>query len=214
MSKRKRRYFYARVSTKKQNLDRQLKAAREHYDIPDDCIFKDKQSGKNMDRDDYQRMKSILEPGDEVIVLSLDRLGRKKEELKAELAWFKEHGVIVRILNIPTTLMEIPEGQEWLMDMVNNIIIEVLGAVAEQEREMMLERQAEGIDAMPVDSKGRRVSKKTGGCFGPAEIRPDNFEEVYARQQRGEIKLAEALKLVGVGRTKWYELAREAVSNG
>lgn len=203
------RYFYARVSTKKQNLDRQLKVAREHYDIPDECIFKDKQSGKDMDRADYQRMKDMLNRGDEVIVLSLDRLGRKKEELKSEIAWFKEHGVVLRILNIPTTLIEIPEGQEWIMDMVTNVLVEVLGAVAEQEREMMLERQAEGIDAMLVDEKGRRVSRKTGGRFGPAEKRPENFAEVYARQQRGELTLKEALAEVGIGRTRWYELAKE-----
>lgn len=207
---KRNRYFYARVSTKKQNLARQLKAARDRYDIPDECIFTDKQSGKSMDRDEYQRMKSILEPGDEVIVLSLDRLGRKKEEVKAELAWFKEHGVMVRILNIPTTLMEIPEGQEWLIDMLNNIVVEVMGAIAEQEREMMLERQAEGIDAMPVDENGKRVSTKTGGNFGPAKKVPINFKEVYERQQNGELSLKEALAEVGVGRTRWYELAREA----
>jgi DNA invertase Pin-like site-specific DNA recombinase len=210
MSKRRgKRYFYARVSTKKQNLARQLKVARERYaDIPDECIFTDKQSGKNMDRDEYQRMKSLLEPGDEVIVLSLDRLGRKKEEVKAELAWFKAHGVMVRILNIPTTLMEIPEGQEWLIDMLNNIVVEVMGAIAEQEREMMLERQAEGIEAMPVDENGKRRSVKTGGNFGPAKIVPVNFREVYARQQAGELTLKEALSEVGIGRTRWYELAR------
>lgn len=206
-----KRYFYARVSTKKQNLARQLKAAREKYvDIPDECIFADKQSGKDMNRDEYQRMKSVLEPGDEVVVLSLDRLGRKKDELKAELAWFKAHGVMVRILSIPTTLMEIPEGQEWLIDMLNNIVVEVMGAIAEQEREMMLERQAEGIDAMPVDENGKRVSTKTGGNFGPPKVVPVNFKEVYERQQAGELTLKEALAEVGIGRTRWYELAKEA----
>lgn len=68
--------------------------------------------------------------------------------------------------------------------------------------------QAEGIAAMPVDENGRKVSKKTGRGFGRQEKRPENFSEVYARQQRGEITLKEALTLVGVGRTRWYELAR------
>lgn len=203
-----RRYFYGRVSSKDQNLARQIESARKYKEI--DRIFKDKQSGKDFNRDDYQRMKEILEPGDEVIVHSLDRLGRNKEMIKEELAWFKEHGVVVRILDVPTTLIEYPAGQEWLMDMVNNILIEVLGAFAEQERENIRKRQAEGIAAMPVDENGRRISKKTGRGFGRQEKRPENFAEVYGRQQRGEIKLAEALKLVGVGRTRWYELAREA----
>lgn len=203
----KRRYFYARVSSEKQNLDRQIESARMYKEI--DEIFKDKQSGKDFNRDDYQKMKEILQPGDEVVVHSLDRLGRNKEMIKEELAWFKACGVVVRILDVPTTLIEYPDGQEWVMDMVNNILIEVLGSFAEQERENIRKRQAEGIAAMSVDSKGRRVSKKTGGHFGPAEKRPENFVEVYERQRRGEIKLVEALKLTGIGRTKWYELSRE-----
>lgn len=203
----KRRYFYARVSSEKQNLDRQIESARMYKEI--DEIFKDKQSGKDFNRDDYQRMKKILQPGDEVVVHSLDRLGRNKGMIKEELAWLKAHGVTVRVLDVPTTMIEYPDGQEWIMDMVNNILIEVLGSFAEQERENIRKRQAEGIAAMSVDSKGRRVSKKTGGHFGPAEKRVENFAEVYERQQRGEIKLSEALKLTGIGRTKWYELSHE-----
>ena len=202
-----RRYFYGRVSSKDQNLDRQLESARKYKDV--DRVFTDKQSGKNMDRDGYQEMKSVLERGDEVVIHALDRLGRNKDAIKEELAWFKEHGIIVRILNVPTTLIEYPEGQEWVMDMVNNILIEVLGAFAEQERENIRKRQAEGIEAMPVDENGRKVSKKTGRGFGRQEKRPENFKEVYARQQRGELTLKEAMAEVGVGRTRWYELARE-----
>lgn len=203
-----KRYFYGRVSSKGQNLDRQLASAknyRDHYDR----IFTDKKSGKNFERKEYNEMKTIVERGDEVVIHALDRLGRNKEGVKQELAWFKEHGVIVRILNVPTTLIEYPEGQEWVMEMVNNIIVEVLGAVAEQEREDMLIRQAEGIEVMPVDEEGYKISKKTGKRFGREIKRPDNFKEVYERQQRGELTLKEALAEVGVGRTRWYELVKE-----
>ena len=202
-----RRYFYGRVSAKDQNLDRQLESARKYKRV--DRVFTDKQSGKNMDRDGYQEMKSILEHGDEVVIHALDRLGRNKDAIKEELAWFKEHGVIIRILNVPTTLIEYPEGQEWVMDMVNNILIEVLGAFAEQERENIRKRQAEGIEAMPVDENGRKISKKTGRGFGRQEKRPENFEEILRRQRNGELTLKEALAEAGVGRTRWYELARE-----
>jgi DNA invertase Pin-like site-specific DNA recombinase len=202
-----KRYFYGRISSKDQNLARQLESARRYKDI--DRVFKDKQSGKDFNREDYLKMKAILEKGDEVIVHSLDRLGRNKEGIKEELAWFKENGIIVRILDVPTTMIEYPEGQEWLMDMVNNILIEVLGAFAEQERENIRKRQREGIDAMPMDKRGRRISKKTGRGFGRQEKHPDNFTEVYARQQKGELKLQEAMSMVGVGRTRWYELAKE-----
>ena len=94
-----RRYFYGRVSSKDQNLDRQLESARKYKNV--DHVFTDKQSGKNMDRDGYQEMKSVLERGDEVVIHALDRLGRNKDAIKEELAWFKEHGIIVRILNVP-----------------------------------------------------------------------------------------------------------------
>lgn len=203
-----KRYFYGRVSSKDQNLSRQLESARKYKDI--DGVFTDKQSGKNFDRAGYLEMKEILEPGDEVVVHSLDRLGRNKEMIKEELAWFKEHGIVVRILDVPTTLIEYPAGQEWIMDMVNNILIEVLGAFAEQERENIRKRQAEGIAAMPVDENGRKVSKKTGRGFGRQEKRPENFTEVLRKQKSGEISLARALELTGVGRTRWYELVREA----
>lgn len=200
------KYFYSRVSSKEQNLDRQLESAKKYKDI--DKVFSDKQSGKNFNRESYLRMKELLLSGDEVVVHSLDRLGRNKEAIKEELAWFKDNGVIVRILDVPTTLIEYPEGQEWVMDMVNNILIEVLGAFAEQERENIRKRQAEGIAAMPVDDRGKRVSRKTGRGFGRQEKRPDNFAEVYARQQRGELTLKDAMALAGVGRTRWYELAK------
>lgn len=201
------RYFYGRVSGKDQSLARQFESAKKYKNI--DKVFTDKQSGKNFDRDGYIEMKSVLEAGDEVVVHALDRLGRNKDAIKEELAWFKEHGVIVRILNVPTTLIEYPEGQEWVMEMVNNILIEVLGAFAEQERENIRKRQAEGIAAMPVDENGRKISKKTGRGFGRAEKRPENFEDILHRQKAGELTLAEALAEAGVGRTRWYELARE-----
>lgn len=202
-----KRYFYGRVSSKDQNLARQIESARKYKEI--DRVFTDKQSGKNFDREGYQEMKSVLEPGDEVVVHSLDRLGRNKEMIKEELAWFKEHDIVVRILDVPTTLIEYPAGQEWVMDMVNNILIEVLGAFAEQERENIRKRQREGIDAMPVDENGRRISKKTGRGYGRKEKRPENFAEVLEKQRTGELSLKEALALTGLGRTRWYELARE-----
>ena len=206
------RYFYGRVSSKGQNLARQLESAK-NYGKHIDRVFTDKKSGKDFEREEYLEMKSVLERGDEVVIHALDRLGRNKELIKAELAWFKEHGVIVRILNVPTTLIEYPEGQEWVMDMVNNILIEVLGAFAEQEREDNKKKQAEGIAAMPVDEKGRKISTKPGKeghTYGRKEKLPENFAEVLNKQRDGELTLKEALELTGIGRTKWYELAREA----
>lgn len=195
-----KRYFYGRVSTKDQNLARQLESAKSYKNI--DRVFTDKQSGKNFDRDSYQEMKSVVECGDEVVVHALDRLGRNKDAIKEELAWFKEHGVILRILNVPTTLIEYPEGQEWVMDMVNNILIEVLGAFAEQERENIRKRQEEGIAAMPVDEDGYKVSSKTGRRAGRAS------KDVDLVLIDGE-SVAAACKRLGIGRTTYYRKLRE-----
>ena len=202
-------YFYARVSSKDQNLARQLVVARQYKDIPDENVCCDKLSGKNFDREKYLEMKSKLIPGDEVIVKELDRLGRNKEEIKTEIAWFKEARVDLRILDVPTTLIDF-QGQEWIRDMVNNILIEVLGAMAEQEREKTLRRQAEGIAAMPVVNC-KKYSTKKGRFYGREPIPlGDDFEKFLKKQKDGLMTVDECCKVLGIGRSTWYARVREA----
>lgn len=201
------KYFYARVSTKGQNLARQLDAADGVDGV--DRVFSDKQSGKSFDRPAYMEMKSVVRDGDEVVVKSLDRLGRNKDETKRELEWFRSHGVLVRILDLPTTMIEFPSGQEWVMDMVNNIIIEVYAAIAEQERITIQQRREEGIAAMPVVD-GKRVSAKTGRGFGRPknDVDFDRFVVLREEQKRGKMTATECCRELGIGRTTWYELCR------
>ena len=195
-------YFYARVSTKGQNTDRQLEAAKEYPNV--DEVFVDKQSGKNFDRPEYERLKATVVKGDEVIVKELDRLGRNKDGVKEELEWFKEKGVLVRILDIPTTLMVFPEGQNWVLEMVNNVLIEVMGSIAEQEREKILKRQKEGIAAMPVVD-GKRYSTKKGCAYGRKPIAlGDDFEKFLKKQKDGEMTVTECCKELGISRRTWY----------
>ena len=110
-------------------------------------------------------MKAKLKPGDEVYFEELDRIGREKALIKEELEWFKAQGVIVRVMDVRTTLMEFPDGQNWVLEMANNILIEVLGTIAEQEWKKIKKRREEGIAAMPVVD-GCKVSSKTGRGFG------------------------------------------------
>ncbi|RGX56777.1 recombinase family protein [Anaerotruncus sp. AF02-27] len=148
------KYGYTRVSTRDQHCERQLEAIKAYCpELTDECIFKDNASGKNFERPAYNQLKKVLHPGDELIIKELDRLGRNKEGIKRELQWFKENHIIVRILNIPTTLIKFEPGQEWLMDMVNNILIEVWGSVAEQERRTTMQRQAEGIAVAKAEGR-------------------------------------------------------------
>lgn len=201
-------YACWRVSSNEQNEARQLKAFRE-CGVEIDEIFGDKMSGKSMDRPGYQKMLEKLEPGDLVIFSSLDRMSRSYDDIAEEWRYItKEKGADILILDM-RELLDTRKGKDLVGTLISDIVVKLLSYVAETERQNIRKRQREGIDAMPVDVKGRKISKKTGRGFGRQEKRPDNFAEVYARQQRGEIKLADALKLTGVGRTRWYELARE-----
>lgn len=189
------KYFSARVSSKDQNLARQL-AEAETYGIPRENVFCDKITGRKTDRPEYERMKSVLQRGDEVYFKELDRIGRAKHLIKEELEWFKEKGVIVRVLDVPTTLMELPKGQEWVFEMVNNILIEVLGTIAEQEWAKTKKRREEGIAAMPVVN-GRKVSSRTGRGFGRAE------KKVDLELRDGE-NITDACNRLGISRTTYY----------
>lgn len=193
-------YGYVRVSTKEQCLDRQIEALANYK--PVDKIFSDKQSGKDFDRTSYITMKNVVQSGDEIIIKELDRLGRNKDEIKAELEWFKTRGVVVRILDVPTTLIDF-QGQDWVRDMVNNILIEVLGAIAEQERVKIHKRQAEGIAA-----------KKARGDwedYGRPKKDTSDFEKFLKMQKDGLITVDEAISQMGISRSTWYLRARELV---
>lgn len=187
------KYLSVRVSTKDQNPARQIEIAKT-YGIPQENIYVDKITGRKKDRPEYDRMKTILQRGDEVYFKELDRIGRDKSLIADELRWFKENGIIVRVLDIPTTLMEYPNGQEWVFEMVNNILIEVLGTIAEQEWSKTKKRREEGVAAMPVVD-GKRVSGKTGRGFG----RPAKEVELL----EGE-SVSEACARLGISRATYY----------
>ena len=191
-------YFYARVSTVEQNLARQIEAAKKYKGV--DEIFSDKMSGKNFNRIEYQRMKSMLQKGDEVVVKSLDRLGRDKNLVKDEIQWFKEHGVKLRILDIPTTLIEM-EGQEWVGDMVTNILIEVMASVAEQERMMIRERQREGIEA--------KRKSGTWDEYGRPKKNTDGIEDYWLAYKSGEMTREDCCKALGISSRTLYNRAKE-----
>lgn len=199
-----RTYGYIRVSTKEQNLDRQVKSLIE-FGVPKENIKSDKESGKNFDRPAYQLLKNdILREGDTLVIKELDRLGRNKEMIKAELNYFKQQGIRIKVLNVPTTLMDIPAGQEWIIDMINNILIEVLGAIAEEERNKIKARQAEGI----------AVAKEKGTHMGrPRAEYPIMWEETYKKWRAGEITATKAMELLQLKRTTFYKLVKQYEDN-
>ena len=194
-----RTYYYARVSSKEQNLDRQL-AAFVAMGAQERDIITDKESGKDLNRVGYTALKNaMLRPGDTLVIKSLDRLSRNKRDIKNELQFFKDNGIRLKVIDLPTTMMELPEGQEWVFDMVNNILIEVLGTIAEQERETIHKRQAEGIAA--AKANGKKLGR-------PGLVVPDNWDEVYTAWINGEITAKQAMKLASIKRTSFYKLVK------
>lgn len=193
----RRTFYYARVSSKEQNLDRQL-AVFTALGATERDIITDKESGKNLDRTGYTALKTaLLRTGDTLVIKSLDRLSRRKADIKNELQYFKEHGIRLKVLDLPTTLVECPTGQEWVWEMVNNILIEVLGAIAEQERVAIHQRQAEGIAA--AKAKGKALGR-------PRIQKPDNWEMVVGQWRDGKITAKKAMELTGLKRTTFYKL--------
>lgn len=199
-------YGYERVSTKDQNLERQDVAIKKFRpEIPEANIFRDKLTGRNFDREAYQSMKIILEhiakanEGKEIIEVifeELDRLGRNADGIKQELQWFKEHNICVRILEIPTTLIDVNESNKWVIDLINQILIEVYAAMAQQELEKRAKRQAEGI-AVALE-KGVKFGRK------PIEVKATVFEEVYKRWKSGEITAVQAMKILELKPNTFY----------
>ncbi|WP_317322241.1 recombinase family protein [Subdoligranulum variabile] len=117
----KKMYGYARVSTKEQHLDRQIKALLDHG-IDDRDIVTDHASGASLERPGYTALKgTMLRDGDTLVVKSLDRLSRNKEHIIQELQYFKSRHITVQVIDLPTTMIDLPEGQRWVFDMINNI---------------------------------------------------------------------------------------------
>ncbi len=188
-------FYYARVSSREQNLDRQIEAFKE-LGADEREIICDKESGKDFNRGGYQALKNtMLRSGDTLIIKSLDRLSRNKSDIKNELQYFKDNNIRLKVIDLPTTMMDLPEGQEWVFDMVNNILIEVLGTIAEQERQTIRKRQREGIDA--AKSKGKHLGR-------PKAVKPGNWDEVVAEWRAGHITARQAYTALGVSKSVFY----------
>lgn len=191
---------YARVSSTSQNLARQIEELKQYVD--EENIVVDKASGKDLNRSGFQALKGPLglRRGDTLVIKSLDRLSRNKADIKSELEWFKENQVNLQILDLPTTMIQLPEGQEWIRDMINNIIIEVMSSIAEQERLTIRQRQREGID----------VAKRQGKHMGRPKLeKPAEWDKYYSMWKAGHISAKQAMAKLDLKRTSFYKLIQE-----
>lgn len=190
------KYGYVRVSTKEQNIDRQL-VEMYAQGLNDRTIFIDKQSGKDFERNEYQKLKKKLKSGDLLIIKSIDRLGRNYDMI------IDEWRTLVNDMNVDIQVLDMPlldtrtEGKNLVGKFISDIVLQILSFVAENERENIKKRQAEGI----------RIAKEKGKHLGRPKLKlPKNFTIIANQYKKKEITLAEALSSLKMNRSSFYKL--------
>lgn len=185
---------YCRVSTKEQDLTRQIESLKAYG-----CekIYADKSTGKNFNRPEYTKLKDALRKGDTLVVHEFDRLGRNKKLTLKELQYFKDNEIRLVALNLPTTQMDTTDN--LMLDTINNIVIELYTMMAQQEIETREKRQAEGI----------KVALDNGVKFGRKEIDyPKNWDSVIQLVDNKQINNLEAMQMLGLKKTTFYKLLK------
>ena len=207
-------YGYHRTSTTEQHLDRGIKAVKdfcEKNNFALDEMFTDQQTGKNFDRPDYMVLKRMAKKtGDIIIISELDRLGRNKEDTLKELQHYKNLGVRLMILEIPTTLVDYSAMDNtlanMLMETINNMLIEMYATLAHAEMLKREKRQREGIQAM----KDRGEWDKYGR---PEAIDYKKFAAVYKKVAEGELEPFQCMRLLGMKKSTFYKYVKQYKGN-
>lgn len=187
-------YGYIRVSTKEQNTDRQHIAMRE-IGLGKRNVYTDKQSGKDFERPQYQRLMRKLKTGDTLYVASISRLGRNYDEIREE--WRK----ITKELQVDIVVLDMPlldtrcSDTDLTKKFISDIVLQILSYVAQIERENIRKQQAEGIAA--AREKGKRLGREK------IEL-PNDFEELVKAWRNKEISLDEVLQRLSVSRSFFY----------
>ena len=190
-------YGYIRVSTKEQNEDRQVRAMQE-YGVPVDCVYLDKQSGKDFERPAYKKLLRKLKPDDTVVISSIDRLGRNYAELLDQWRLItKDKQANIVVLDMP--LLDTRTCKDTTRTLIADLVLQIFSYVAQKERENIKRRQAEGIAA----------AKRRGVKFGRKPfLKPENFPEVFKEWREGKLSGRKAAKKIGVSHTtfqRWIE---------
>lgn len=192
-------YAYIRVSTKQQKIDRQYEEIKE-MNIDDRYIYIDKDSGKDFDRTNYQKLIRMLKKDDLLIVKSIDRLGRNYQMIIDE--WFritKTIGADIKVIDMPLLDTRV-DGKNLVGKFISDIVLQVLSFVAENERVNIRQRQAEGI----------RIAKEKGVKFGrPKVITPPNTNEILDDYINHKLTNIVATKLLGISRGTFFRLVKE-----
>ncbi|MBQ8618720.1 MAG: recombinase family protein [Clostridia bacterium] len=191
-------YGYARVSSTDQNEDRQMIALHQ-AGVEDRFIYMDKQSGKDFNRPQYQKLLRKLRADDLLYIKSIDRLGRNYEEIQNQWRLLtKEKGVDICVIDMP--LLDTRRGKDLVGTFLSDIVLQVLSFVAENERNNIRQRQAEGIAA--ARARGVHLGR-------PVKEAPADFDRIVKAWEKKEITMAEAMRLTGMSETTFYRRRRE-----
>lgn len=191
-------YGYVRVSSTDQNEDRQIIALSEKQ-IPKKNIYMDKQSGKDFERPQYKRLVRKLKNGDILYILSIDRLGRNYEEIQRQWRILtKEIGVDICVIDMP--LLDTRNGKDLMGTFIADLVLQILSFVAQNERENIKKRQAEGIAA--AKAKGVRFGR-------PEKEIPDDFAKLIRQWEKKQLPFTDMLEQCGMSEATFYRRLRE-----
>ncbi|MFT9598938.1 recombinase family protein [Mesobacillus sp.] len=199
-----RKFFYVRVSSKDQSVERQIAVAKE-MGIPEEYVFIEKASGKDFKRPEYQLMKRMLRNEDVLYIQSLDRLGRNKQMILEE--WQE----LIQVKKIEIVVLDMPllntmryKNLNGIETLISDLILQLLSYMAEDERNRIRTRQKEGME----------VAIRNGIKFGRRKIEmTDTFPSVYQEWKQQKITAVEAMKRVGMKRNTFYRRVKEYESN-
>lgn len=191
-------YAYIRVSTKQQKIDRQYEEIKE-FNVDDKKIYIDKESGKDFDRTNYKKLIKKIKKDDLLIIKSIDRLGRNYQMILEEWARItKTIGADIKVIDMPLLDTRI-EGKNLVGKFISDIVLQVLSFVAENERNNIKQRQAEGI----------RIAKEKGIKFGrPKVILPPNTNEIIEKYINKELTNDQPAKIIGVSRGTFFRIVK------
>lgn len=194
-----KKFGYIRVSAKDQNLDRQIEAMQ-NEGIDERDIFQDKQSGKDTNRPQYQALKAVLREGDTVVIKSIDRLGRNYDDIKNE--WnniVNELKCNIKVIDMPI-LDTTNDNHELMGKVITDVILTLLGYVAEQERKSIKQRQAEGIKIAKAHGKFAKANKIQA---------PSGFAEKFIKAANGKTTHTAVMQELSLNKTTYYRIAKE-----
>ena len=221
-------FFYIRVSTKQQNEQLQLDAMNKFVNenkIEDPKVYIDKQTGTNTDRPEFQAMLNAIGKGYLLVIWALDRLSRNYNDCKRLWSELTNRGVDIHVITMP--ILDTRQYKDTLGNFINDLIVTILGYVAEQETNARRERATAGYKSMKTSPKfvtmaykdkdgnivkphAKKISKKTGKAVGRAPLEyPKNFASVVEQQQKKEMTMQQALAALEIKKSSYYKLIKK-----